>query len=146
MINKQRHKKSCGPVAILNAMRRKGSKISYKDMIKKCQKNGAFNLKKGMALESLCHMIKYFGLTYSLDFNPRLKRIKNYLNQGKYIILMYKVHDDLWHFAFIDNCEKNSFTIWNGADDRPTITGQQMNGFIKRSKNAGPGAWVVIIH
>lgn len=116
--SKQRHAKSCGTTAVLNALKWRDGKVSYTEMYrgiaKKCKQN-----------EKGCHYLNILEACRSLGFKafvrkyPSIDFIRNQLLKQKSIIMLYSHPKDEntknKHFIFIPEYIEN-FMIVNGYD------------------------------
>ena len=103
-INIQKHKSSCGPIAVINAIKWLGGKLSYKylDMFE------AFGwTKKGMDTKQMMLILDTFGVEYQVIFNPSTRFIENSLSKGNAAILMFR-----W-FLPNKNCDHATFVYKN---------------------------------
>lgn len=96
---KQYDEYSCGPTALINALKWAGHSVSYKRDIKtyrtrvQCSQNGTGVMFLGMALNFISHKIqvidKYTNHYLFIKKLPKWKRIKEHLTQGGGLILRY---------------------------------------------------------
>ena len=119
MINKQKHRTTCGIVAVKNALEFKGKRVSYEKLIRYANRNLGFAHKsrEGMYPVKLRQFLKRYKLSYRNIKHPSFKDISNQLKQGRGVILNYRYSTgdggSNGHYIFIDKETKRFFRAWN---------------------------------
>jgi len=114
-IKKQQHKLSCGPVAIMNALKWLGESVSYKKDLKLFEQIG-YTIKHGWWRHELRRGLNYFNIKHKLYKQPTLQDMKNILKRGNSIILAYDwfaENSDGGHYIFMDSYNGKYFQAYN---------------------------------
>jgi hypothetical protein len=119
MINKQRHKTSCGPVAMLNALKWKGYDDNYDDIMRFSKRHLRFK-HKGMLYYTVERGLKKLGVKHKLIYKITLPRIVRELNKGRAVILRYHWSRNHAHYVFIDGHTKHFIKAWNTGEGKTT--------------------------
>ncbi len=149
---KQRDRHSCGPTAVLNAMKWSGAKDSYAKDIKKLSWLCRRYSKAGTGHAQLDLALRYVGGLRRCDFSvlsvirPTLAQIESHLLGEGSVVLSY-----LWknkyksgrHVSLITNLSpcKKSFRVVNSYRKGPAsywITRTEMRGFHLRFQRTDP--------
>lgn len=123
MINKQKHRTTCGIVAVKNALEFKGKRVPYEKLIRYAQRNLKFvhESGRGMCPNKLRQLLKRHKLRYKNIKHPSFEDIGNQLKRGRGVILNYRYPtgdgDSNGHFIFIDRETKRFFRAWNSGND-----------------------------
>lgn len=103
LIRKQRHKMSCGPVALANAMKALGLRCSYTEALRKCRRQT--RISDGMKSLFLVKALRAQGLevlvTRRLSF-ARAERLSH--DPDMAIVILYKWQTATkigWHYALL---------------------------------------------
>lgn len=121
-ITKQKHLNSCGPVAIMNAIKWLGGNINYTqlDMFT----SFGFDYKTGMVGEDISNTLKTLGIRHLIGFSPSVTQLKEQLKKGHGLILIfnhytpvvryygktrYTTKFPLYHAVFIPNIIDNKY-------------------------------------
>jgi len=114
LINVQRHKASCGPIAIANLIKWYGIQTSYRAVLEFCAGIRAYHPRKGM----FPYQMRYALLTLQIPFKVKrtltVPEVNAILDGGGSIILIYatkRKHED--HCVFIDTRAKDAYRTWN---------------------------------
>lgn len=112
-INTQRHKASCGPIAIANAIKWFGIETSYDAVMQFCAGIRAYHPTKGM----WPFQMRYSLLTLKLPFKVRRKFSPEELDaevaKGRSMILIYDTLKNGSHAAFLDASSETQYRVWN---------------------------------
>lgn len=159
MINKQQHKKSCGPVALFNTLKWKGHNTSYNDIINLGIEKGWFDFKIGMKTQSMLNVLKTFDVEYTVMRNVTLKGIRKNIKSGSSVILVHDVISGGAHATFINKFTKHYMTAWNNQSwpitSTPKLSNKKISSYLrlsknlhKKTKNWGKTVWPVgiVIH
>jgi hypothetical protein len=107
MINKQKHKETCGQTAVYNALRNKGVKVSYRD-ITDVVGLGATDTKQ---LEGL---LLSFNIKYKI-IKPTFKKMEKELSKNRSLILTmrWEKGKGSGHHFFIQDYTPKHFIAYN---------------------------------
>ena len=149
-IEKQPHKTTCGPVAVMNTLKFIGKKrVSYRKYLKKFTKLGFPNKKGGTDLSLMRKFLKFFKIKNKYIRKPTIKQLEKELDKGNAIILAYYyyVSDGTsgGHYTFIDGYDLIRLFMHNGNDIYISFK-YILNGFFRSSKrwsNDFPSAWII---
>ena len=142
-VNKQHDKFSCGPIAVINALKSLNKKATLRTHRKKFFKLG---LKRdGMHIDRLSESLKFFKVNFKRVKNPTVRDIERVLNAGNKVILCYRWFtetENAGHYIFIRGHSKKYFCALN---DTHATRKQVMAHFFTRSKriNKGPVMWII---
>jgi len=140
-IEKQPHKASCGPVAVINALKWLGKPATYRTHLKKCKKLGYPTNPAGTSRRLLSRFLRYFKIKYKRVTRPTLNDITKELDKGNAIILLYRTYSESgsWgHYTFINGYNDWGFKSKNALVPkfRPIIA-----DFFRWSKRAKTDGW-----
>ena len=120
-INKQQHKASCAPVAILNAIKFKGNKISYRKSLKTFSRLGYGS--SGTSISATRDMLVHFEVEHKrFEHTPpseSMRRIEEILNRKNGVLLSFRFYyknknkEDHGHMVFIDYHTKHYLRVYN---------------------------------
>ena len=112
-ITKQQHNDTCGPVAIINALKWLGYSAVYRDMVEDFRKLGC---DEGTSCYDLRRMLNAYGVKYKLHKRSSVKDIERILDRGNAAIVGYDwVHEESrsGHYIFIDFHLEKWFNAYN---------------------------------
>lgn len=136
MINRQRHRASCGPVAIKNALEFKGVKTSYDEILEFSEKYLNYEC-YGMWIKELRYGLQLFGINYKNIHNPKFEHISKELEKGRGFILLYMWYYEgstRGHYVFIDKETPKYFRAWNWSLEKSEmIPKQQLANYLRYS-------------
>ena len=114
MINRQQHRNSCGPTALLNTIKWLGvyKHVTYKDVMYVCHNSDRYNSKTGMVRSNLRSMLKDIRIKHHVIRRVTFKDIDYELDRGNAVILQYH-HDTGGHYIFIDKYTDKFYRAWN---------------------------------
>jgi len=121
---KQRHERSCGPTALMNAVKWAGYSLSYEDYIDYYAK--LCDYKKGddfgthwLNLHRAILATPELKLVALLN-RPTLRQLDRFLNKGFSAIVRYK-HSKGGHFAFVPKHTAKFYYMVNGPRSKATL-------------------------
>lgn len=112
-INKQQHKLSCGPVAILNAikwLRWKG--ISYREMFPLFYGLG-FNHEHGQTNWWFSRALNLLNIKHKFKQNITMTDIENALDAGHAVVVNYAWSLNCRHYFFVTGHTNKKLVTWN---------------------------------
>jgi len=112
-ITEQQHASSCGPVAIINALKWLGYSVSYREELPTFTKLGYDD---GTNCYDLRRMLNAYQIKYKLYKQSSIKKLEQILNRGNTAIVCYDwvgPEDRGGHYIFIDSDLKHSFGAYN---------------------------------
>ncbi len=112
MINRQKHKKTCGPAAICNAIQWSGYKLKYQDAVDYCKEEVGYVYSRGMARKNIRKILRQFDIKHKVILGVTFKDIDRELDAGNAVILQYR-HDEGGHYTFIDHYTDKFYRAWN---------------------------------
>ena len=115
LISKQRYKNDCGPVAIINTIRKLGCPFSYKGT-KDLFKFFGYSPEYGMKTSNLKRCLRFFGVKYKQYHNPKIQVIKESIRNGNFGIILY-CDKDSGHFTVVTREYKKDFKAYNSMLD-----------------------------
>lgn len=127
MINKQQHKTTCGPVAIVNALRWMGYCNTYDEMVEFAKEHLDFKHRGfkhprekqfGVCYSQLQLGLKTLGIKHKLIRKATLSDVTKALNEGKAVILRFQWNRKYGHYVFIDKHTKKFVRAWNFLDKK----------------------------
>ena len=108
-INKQRHRYTCGPVALANAYKSLGFSCSYDYILQ----NFRESLKWGSFFDEIHNHLRHNKVTCRY-IKPRFSKMQKELDKGNGIILLFRWCDNRGgHFVFIDGYTDKYFIGYN---------------------------------
>lgn len=124
MINRQRHRTTCGIVAIKNALEFKGrkkKKDSYENLLKYSIRNLGFK-HDGMHNVQIYYALKLKGIKHKIIRQASFKDISRELGKGRGVIFLFRYAigngGSNGHFTFIDKETPKQFRAWNNTRKR----------------------------
>lgn len=114
-ITQQQHDKSCGPIAIMNALKWLGESVSYRKDLELFKQIG-YTINSGWYRHELRRGLNYFNIKHKLHKAPTLTAMKQILKKGNSIIMEHDwVLEDTTggHYIFIDGYEDSFFKAYN---------------------------------
>ena len=141
---------SCGAVAVINALKWSGAKVSYtkfyKKVVKKCKtdKNGTYTSNLVAALNCLGkkHKIKAIKTKYK----PYIKFFKG-LEEQRYSLILIHTVDGEWHFSFWFDYDSinNAFYSANLYDGKATnaVSMKDLKKLIRQPRNSSEKVGVI---
>jgi len=116
MISQQKHRSTCGIVAVKNALEFKGRRVQYEKLLRYSIRNLGFK-HNGMIIAEVRKLMKRYKIKYKNIKHPSFKDISNQLNLGRGLIFLYRYStgdgDSAGHYIFIDKETKRFFRAWN---------------------------------
>lgn len=122
MINRQRHKNTCGIVASFNAMNWLGIKTNYNDLLEYSIKKLDFNHESFFFCD-VKNLLKINKVKTRVINNFTFDTIHEEIDKGNTLIILYKWSNkgvSQGHFSFITGYTNNFFIAWN--DSKKNIT------------------------
>jgi len=143
-IDQQKHEFTCGPVAIINALRWWGVKADYDNFLLQLEP-GECTERFGMKWKTLSKVLKRNGFKVKQVYNPTMRELDAFLADGLSIILNYSYIDPEdgmleKHYVFIDA----KWRIFNGHDIDRSIMAKYFITAKRRVQK--PKAWVILNH
>lgn len=130
-ITKQPHYASCGPTAIINAMKWLGKDITYRGTIDEFKELG-WDIKEGIGCYDLRRSLNHFNVKYKLHKQTTVRQMEQMLNRGSSIILAYdwmSYSSEGGHYCFISDQLGNFFGAHNYLNLNP---GEKEDGFFNK--------------
>ncbi|KKN65725.1 hypothetical protein LCGC14_0478640 [marine sediment metagenome] len=128
MINKQRHKTSCGPVAILNALKWKGYHDSYADVISFAKRRLSFKHHgSGMHWIYISQALDVLDIRYKIIHKATLVDITRELDRDRAVILFFQYGGHHAHYIFIDKHTEKFVRAWNMGNNTPRLSKKRLN-------------------
>jgi hypothetical protein len=120
-IKQQQHSTSCGPVAVLNALKWLGYSAPYRENIDTFKSLG-WNPEVGSYSGDMNKYLKHFDIKYKLHKKPTVAKMKKILKNGNAIIFAYDrvtEYTAAGHVIFIDFHSIGYFNAYNyiGSDE-----------------------------
>lgn len=112
-INQQRHKASCGPVAITNLLKWFGIQTSYDIVLRFCMGIRAYDPKLGMWPFQMKYLLRTLQIKFKVRRRASLEDIDKILEKDGSIILIYLTKRKTSHAVFIDSKKDDFYRIWN---------------------------------
>lgn len=141
---KQRDYYSCGPTAVINAVKWQGEWATWDDCVWLYRLIAKCTHPYGCCPEHLNKLIRHeFGRKASvLKGKPTMKYMDWWLDQGNSIILRYFWHDHkenerVGHYIFIPSRTEKYYNVVNDGFRRPTLTRRSrktMNNYLRMQK------------
>lgn len=153
---RQRDQYSCGPIAILNALKWAGLQLTYKDNFKQIKKLCKTTASWGTTPENITNVLSKYTehLNFEIKALITLKDIERHLKKGGAVILEYWFKENLdiydGHYVFIFQIFGKDFVVANGIDGKEAIhicSRKELKSMLrcKRYRNTGsPSAWLLI--
>lgn len=111
-LNRQPHKGACGVVALTNAVKWHGLKMSYDKMYKFCKELRAFDSKNGMQVYQMNYVLRTLKLPFWCDECLTTKHVHDVLKHGGSLILIYDTSKGNGHCVFLHGFSGH-FLVWN---------------------------------
>lgn len=111
-INVQRHKASCGPIAIANAIKWFGTQTSYKSVLEFCEIIGAYRPTQGMWPHEIRFALKKLEIPVKVKRTFSVQLLDEILEDKGAVILTY-VRKDGAHAVFLDSKSELGYRVWN---------------------------------
>lgn len=117
MYIKQRDEFSCGPVAIINALKWAGHDYTYQALptirrLCRCKDEGTHSENLTRGLEKLKKRNKLKFKYNDLEY-PTLLKIDKHLKKGSLIFLYRENNQDIGHYIFINSKKENWYSVVN---------------------------------
>jgi hypothetical protein len=113
-IEKQPEYNTCGPVAVMNALKWLRQPINYKQYISIFKDFCHEDVFDGTWKCDLINYLKLFKIRYKLMPPPTIKKIEKYINNGYGVILGFDwFYSKTKHMVFIDKQTKDFFIVHN---------------------------------
>lgn len=156
MINKQQHKTTCGPVAVVNALRWMGYCNTYDEIVEFFKEHFGFEhnppprRSRGVSCCKLRRGLQKLRIKHRLIQKANLSDITRALDDGKAVILRFQWNRRFGHYVFIDKHTKNFVRAWNmlHSNKTPLVSKKKIRKHItytnRLKANRGP-AHVFII-
>ena len=147
MINRQRHRKACGPVAIVNALQWKNIDCSYKDILSFYQNFGKFKYDRGMSSNGIMNVLKKKDIKFNSIHKIKLKNIIEEIDKGNGLIIAFYHSKTSAHFVFIDKYTKKYIRAWNltAYNKTPMFSRKELSKCIRYTNRWKPGTFAIII-
>ena len=151
-INKQQHTTSCGPVAVINAIKWLGISIPYRKYINMFKMlYWSTGGQRGQYPKYISSGLKLFGVKYKKLYHPTIKDIEEAIDRGSGVILQYKWYHKGnigGHYVFIDHHTPTRFRAYNARKDgTPVEDKKYLKKWMTRSKKEGsyrPQMWEIL--
>jgi len=149
MYVKQRDKYSCGPIAILNAIKWSGIKATYSSHFKRVSKlsnSGICGIDNHDITKALNN---YKKLKYRIKKHITVEELEKHLIKGGSAIVGYDFRidgEDVGHYSFIAGKKDRRFVIINHFVDKKIghLTKKEINYILKyRGYEDSPYAWLI---
>lgn len=100
----QRDEYSCGAIALANAMKWAGERISWKESANSIRKMCRTNTEHGTWFRDLDRVIKRYFKNVEFRWNLSLEEMDDHLRSGGAVVYNYTMRDDeeMGHYIFID--------------------------------------------
>ncbi len=117
-INVQRHKASCGPIAIANLIKWCGIETSYAKVLGFCIGVRAFSNRAGMWPFQMRYVLKTLKVRFKVKRKFSVADLDALLDAGGCCILAYCTKFG-GHAVFIDKRTSNGYRSWNRVKGKP---------------------------
>ena len=142
-INKQQHATSCGPVAVLNALKWLGRKVSYREMFPFFEELG-YDPDWGQTHWWFSRSLSAFKIKYKRFSNITVSDMERELDRGNTIILNYAWDPNNRHYFFITGHTDKKFTVWNQSRSTKKYFRKQFRNGRRRDNGLDhPKMWVI---
>lgn len=151
---RQRDEYSCGPIAVLNALKWAGLSLTYKQNFKEikelCKTTKSWGTTPSNITNVLSQYIEY--ICFEVKELITLKDIEKHIKHGGALILEYWFKDDLefdGHYVFILEKDEDSFIIANGMIGDlalSTCSREELKNMLRCKKyrcTGSPSAWLI---
>lgn len=115
MINTQRHRASCGPIAVANAIKWSGIETSYRDVLRFCRIVRAYHPKVGMYPYQMTYVLRTLQMRFKARRSLSIADLDRALDSGRSLILVYETERNGSHAAFVDARADGRYRVWNRA-------------------------------
>jgi|15BtaG_2_1085339.scaffolds.fasta_scaffold46470_2 hypothetical protein len=147
---KQRNNTSCGPIAVLNALKWAGFKFTMKNSYKRLAKKCKYNVSEGAwPIDVLNAISSYKRLTVTPDAPTKIQDLDDRIRAGSSCILTYYWYDEgaqevLSHYTFISEMQGTSFVCHN-IDDVSTaiVPRKDMITLLRSARGEKPLAFFI---
>lgn len=112
-IHVQRHKASCGPVAIANVIKWFGISTSYDRVLRFCLDARAYDPEIGMWPFQMWYVLKTFRIPFKVHKKFTIEKLDSLLDNGGVCILVYDTRPGRSHVVFIDGRNDAGYRSWN---------------------------------
>lgn len=114
-INFQKHKYSCGVIALANALKWLGYPTSYKNMLGYCIATGQLDLEHGMlAGVGIPTVLKSLKIKHRRFCQFKTSDLDKALAEGHSVLLSYVTEPPgAFHAVFIDKKTPKTYSVWN---------------------------------
>ena len=148
-IRHQPHGMSCGPVAVLNALKWLGYSASYRDHIF----NFEWDFKNGTRHNSITQSLREYGVKFKIKSNPTAADIERILDNGRSVVLSWAWYEggrSARHCIFIDGHTLTIFLSKNTWSNKSTkkdlMPKKTLNKYFRIGKrhDVKPKIWEII--
>lgn len=137
-INVQRHTKSCGPVAVANAIKWHGIETSYASVLDFCTGIRSYHPRIGMWPFQMIYTLKILQMKFRKHRKFSLEALDRILTDGGSLIFIYETIKRGSHAVFIDAMNDTHYRIWNKRKGTvPWTKKRHVLAAIKRSNRPG---------
>lgn len=151
---RQRDQYSCGPIAILNALKWTGISITYRSHFKKIKTLCKTTMNWGTTPENITKVLLDYSehLNFEIKELVTLKSIDKHLKAGGALILEYWFNEDGiydGHYVFIFQRDGHDFITVNNMNAAPAAqpcTRQMLKSMLRCKKyrhTGSPSAWLI---
>lgn len=146
-VNIQPHKSSCGPVAIINALKWLGCSTSYRKMLPFFN----WNTEEGMHFDEMTQDLRKLGLRFKVVDYPTIKDMERELDKGRALVYAYywfEKFERSGHYVFVDRHTPKMFSVKNNSDvGRAFLSKSKVTTYARKCALIGgvyPKMWVII--
>ena len=122
-VNKQQHKASCGPVAVINALKWLGCSVNYRDSLDIFKVLGYHENGGGTWKSGVINMLRFFKIRFEFKDRIKVRDIEKAIDDGYSVVLSYRWYENNKygnHLVFIDKYTdkliKSKNERFNGGD------------------------------
>lgn len=152
---RQRDQYSCGPIAIINALKWAGAYLTYKSDFKKIKNLCKTTISWGTTPENISKVLSVYSehINFEVKALITLKIIDKHLKSGGSVILEYWFNEDGvydGHYVFIFRKDGHDFIAvnnMNGAPAAQPCTRQMLKSMLRCKKyrhTGSPSAWLIM--
>lgn len=150
---RQKDQYSCGPVAVINALKWAGLPLTYKSDFKEIKTRCKTTADWGTTPHNISKVLsQYDELSFEIKQLITLKDIEEHLLSGGAVILEYWFKDETLydgHYVFIYEREGNDFVVVNHMSDGSAVqvcSRQNLKSMLRCKKyryTGSPSAWLI---
>ena len=142
-ITRQPHNMSCGPVAVINALKWLGYSATYRDHINSFE----WSYKNGIRHSKITKSLREYGVKFKIKENPTVSNIEKALDNGRSVMLSWCWYSNSngkkksgRHCVFIDKhtstqiMSKNTWGLHPSNKDFLTKKKLNLDAFLSESK------------